>query len=104
MSFEDFQKNWKVTTKESTECPEGSSVIISGTGDLVEITCKVGETSKNTYPPGRYNKDTNRIEEIREDGTDGYQIGFRMITFTPGKTPRTGSWTAEDQGPWPGDG
>jgi len=78
-------------------------VTISGSEDQVQITCKEGEIIKNPYPPGTYNKDTNRIEEKREDGTVGYQIGLQIMFTPPGQTPITGSWTAEDQGPWPGD-
>ncbi|HEX3554900.1 MAG TPA: hypothetical protein VIA62_16880 [Thermoanaerobaculia bacterium] len=105
MPFEDFKRDWTVITEDDAECPINSTVTISGKADSVEITCKLGEATQKPYPPGKYNKDTNRIEVKREDDTVAYQIGLQIMFAPPdpGQTPITGSWTAEDQGPWPGD-
>ena len=105
MPFEDFRlpRRWKVSMSDSAECKDGDEVTISGTEDNVTITCMEGKIIKNPYPPGKYNKDTNRIEMKREDGTVAYQIGLQIMFTLPGQTPIAGSWTAEDQGPWPGD-
>ena len=93
MDYEDYYKRtWKVITQDPTaECPFGSEVTFAQ--DKVVVSCG----GKPTYE-GIYFSDSNTIKG------DGYEIRMvQCIKFMPTEGLRAGSWTAEDQGPWPGD-
>jgi hypothetical protein len=99
MSFENFKKDWTVIMNdESSLCKEGQKVEILGLPTGININCE----NKNFYGLGVYDKDTNTIKSVNGE----YEIRMVLcIKFMP-KTEGliAGSWTAEDQGPWPGDG
>jgi hypothetical protein len=99
MSFENFKKDWTVIMNdESSLCKEGQKVEILGLLTEVNISCE----NKTFYDLGVYDKDTNTIKSVNGE----YEIRMvRCIKFIPTtEGRRAGSWTAEDQGPWPGDG
>ena len=94
-------RRWKVTkAEESALCQVTDDVIfpqLVGLGGEVKVLC-----IKNFYEEGIYKQDINTIEG------DGYKIfmsedGKQIHFHSEGLPLSGGSWTAEDQGPWPGD-
>jgi hypothetical protein len=107
MDYEDYAgRRWKVVTDTSTECPQGARVIFQGSASQVFVICE----GTPRYGAGTYNASSHQIERA-----DAYKISMTKgsngnpttITFAPesGRLSRrtTGSWTAEDNGAWPGE-
>ena len=109
MGFSDYQgRKWKVITDGSTECPRGARVIFQGPASGVFVHC--GGTPR--YGRGTYDESSQTITRA-----GAYEIAMMKstsndapttITFTSTRqsglsTQDTGSWTAEDNGPWSGD-
>ena len=99
MSYEDYTKEWTVIMNEdSSLCKEGQKVKILGLPTDVNIICE----NENFYGMGMYDKDTNTIKSVNGEYEIRMVLCIKFMPTTAG--PRAGSWTAEDQGPWPGDG
>jgi hypothetical protein len=100
MPLEDYispGRRWLVKKAgDSSMCKEGQEVIISGLPTEVNIECG----TKSVYGLGWYDENTNTVKVMNDE----YEIKLQ-ITLTPKAGDSSGgSWTAEDQGPWPGDG
>ena len=96
MPLEDFtHKRWKVSrAEEGSPCELEEKVIIIEQPEKVVIQC-----GDKTFD-GWYDRETNTIQ-----GEDDRYVIQLQITFTPkGGHSSGGSWTAEDHGPWHGDG
>ena len=98
MDYEDYKREWTVITEGAAECPIGSTVTFEGPDNLVTVRC--GEDTPYGENNGMYKRESNTIE------VGDYVIRMvRCVQLMPkAKGPIAGSWTAEDQGPWPGDG
>jgi hypothetical protein len=99
MPLHDFiSKKWKVIEADPTAmCQPNDTVTFSqlvGLGGEVKTLCN----ENPVYGKAKYNKDTNRIE------VGDYEIRLQIECRLKNPNSLTGSWTAEDQGPWPGDG
>lgn len=97
MPLGDFAaKQWKVITADETALcqPPDTVVFLVGLDGEVKIICN----GKAAYEGGAYNKATNRIE------VGDYEIRLLIECKPKSSSLIGGSWTAEDQGPWPGDG
>jgi len=105
MPFEDFtNKEWKVIQNEDDSlCKKDAKVTFlvklrdkpdDGEPKQVKISC-----SNELAYEGTYDENSDTIKG------NGYEIRrVRCIKFMPTtEGSRAGSWTAEDQGPWPGD-
>jgi len=99
MPYEDYTKEWTVIMNgESSLCKEGQKVEILGLPTEVNISCG----DENFYGIGRYDKDTNTIKGMKDEYEIHMVLCIKLIPKT--ESLIAGSWTAEDQGPWPGDG
>jgi hypothetical protein len=99
MPLPDFiSKKWKVIEADkSALCQQDQTVSFSqlvGLEGEVKISCN----ENPVYGEAKYNKATNRIE------VGGYEIRLLIECKLKDSSSIAGSWTAEDQGPWPGDG
>lgn len=102
MPYEEYQRSWKVI--ESNNAPECKP------DDLVTFTVIVS-CGGRPFAIGEYDPDTNKIVRAGEYEIYINEVGTkRQIKFCPKNSPIgpdgsiAGSWTAEDNGPWPGDG
>lgn len=99
-------QKWIVrTTDFPNECPVGTNVTFSGGRTAVTVNCG----SNQPYGQGRYMRSSNTIKmpneyEISMTEGDPPTITFTLTRQSGLSTQDTGSWTAEDGGPWPGEG
>ena len=102
MSYEDYLRPWTVLAPVETfaKCQPGETVTFKGTQDSIVIFCG----ARQPYGEGEYDNDSRAIRSkkageyvisMAEAGT-----GRARIAFTPDGSV-AGSWTAEDQSPWP---
>lgn len=102
MSYDDYLRPWKVLppVDPSAKCQPEETVTFEGTADKVMITCG----NRRPYGEGAYDEVSDTIKSKQ---AGGYVIsmgeagtGRARITLTPDGSV-AGSWTAEDQSPWP---
>lgn len=95
MPYEDYQRKWIVKDSNVPECT---------LDDLVTFTVIVS-CGGRPFTIGEYVPNTNTIAKAGEYEIHLVEGSPRTITFTQLQGGQiAGSWTAEDNGPWPGDG
>src|ERR1700760_1441836 len=101
MSYEKCKKRrWKVQGGgDRAQCKPGDAVTFGGPPENVIVSCQ----STQPYGEGMYRGDSHTIVRAN-DYTISMDEPQRTITFTPAGGSVAGSWTAEDNGPWQGDG
>jgi hypothetical protein len=116
MALGDYvDRRWKVIQAEMGSCEKGDDVAFlgklspPGTPDKVMTRCTRNNENIDSFD-GQYDKDTDTINGVTNGGA--YEIRMvevapdqkRQVKFTQQGGSRAGSWTAEDNGSWPGDG
>jgi hypothetical protein len=102
MAYEEYQLGkWTVTETQNAECARDALVTFT-----VIVSC-----GGRPFAIGEYDRETNKIVRAGEYEICINEVGpKRQIKFLPKNGSIgpdgsiTGSWTAEDPGPWPGDG
>lgn len=101
MPYTNFRsRRWLVKTSgKDARCKPGDIVTFEGPRETVTLCCK-------PYGEGKF----EAVTESGEIKGTGYKVemgvgegNLGQITFTDSASA-DGSWTAEDRGPWPGDG
>lgn len=99
MPIKDYFKDWKIIHFDKGPfCQDGDVITIGKPDSDNKVTIKCNKEDPAGFD-GWYDEETNTIK------VDGYVIRLvQCIKLIPAEGLREGSWTAEDQGPWPGDG
>ena len=101
-------RKWRISASDVEDCKVGDTVTFDGLRGEVVVCCTDADgKSRQPYNPGQYIRSSNTIVKTNE-----YEISMTAddppkITFTRGsgrlRRRDTGSWTADDNGPWPGE-
>ena len=107
MSYDDYRtRDWIVTQfGAEAKCQEKDIVTFEGESGMVTVVCMSEDgTRKRPYAIGEYVSTSNTIKRTAEYEISMMKEPPRTITFTPEGGSFTGSWTAEENGPWPRGG